>query len=72
MIGVEENIVLVSNLIILAYLNSLINPCLYMIINGDVRAGLKNVFSCNNQRDQATEEMSSRTKSNQITIISTV
>ena len=59
MVGVEQNIELVSDLVILAYLNSLINPCLYMIINRDVRAGLKNFFSCNNQRDQASEEMSS-------------
>merc|ERR1712183_674234 len=59
MIGVQKNIEIVSNLVILAYLNSLINPCLYMIINRDVRAGLKNVFCCNNQRDQYSEEMSS-------------
>ena len=49
MVGVEQNIELVSNLVILAYLNSLINPCLYMIINKDIRASFKIFFCCNQQ-----------------------
>ena len=32
--------------VILLYLNSLINPCLYMIINRDVRFELKKIFLC--------------------------
>ena len=61
MIGVENNIELVSDLVILAYLNSLINPCLYMGINRDVRAALENFFCRfrNNQVDQVWQEMSS-------------
>ena len=54
-----KNKMILDHLSAPAYLNSLINPCLYMIINRDVRAGVKNFFSCNNQRDQASEEMSS-------------
>ena len=35
-----------NGVVILAYLNSLINPCLYMIINRDVRLKLKKIFRC--------------------------
>ena len=42
--------VTVQVVVILAYLNSLINPCLYMIINRDVRSQLKKIFRCGNQR----------------------
>ena len=42
--------VTVKVVVILAYLNSLINPCLYMIINRDVRSQLKKIFRCGNQR----------------------
>ena len=42
--------VTVQVVVILAYLNSLINPCLYMIINRDVRSQLKKIFRCDNQR----------------------
>ena len=37
-----------GKLIILAYLNSLINPCLYIVINKDVRTRIKNILSFNN------------------------
>ena len=40
----EEEPQLAGALVILAYLNSLINPCLYMVINKDVRNGLKNII----------------------------
>ena len=52
---------LLGNVVVLAYLNSLINPCLYMIINRDVRAALENFFCRfrNNQVDQVWQEMSS-------------
>ena len=63
MIGVEQNIELVSNLVILAYLNSLINPCLYMVINRDVRANLGRLFRRNIQTDSLGEEMSSSSTS---------
>ena len=55
--GVEEKKIL-DDLILLGYLNSLINPCLYMIINRDLRASLRNFFR-RNQSDLTQEEMSS-------------
>ena len=53
-----ENMAILDYLILLAYLNSLINPCLYMSINRDVRASFKKFFSCNNK---AGEEVTSQT-----------
>ena len=58
MVGVENKRIL-DDLILLPYLNSLINPCLYMIINRDVRRDLKNFFCCNRQGDQAAVEFNS-------------
>ena len=58
MLELDEHIL--DDLILLPYLNSLINPCLYMIINRDVRVALKNFFCCNHQRrGQALEKFSS-------------
>ena len=59
----RENKRLLDDMILLPYLNSLINPCLYMIINRDVRTALKNFFRCNQQSDEVAdaEELSSST-----------
>ena len=53
----EEKKIL-DDLLLLGYLNSLINPCLYMIINRDVRASLRNFFR-RNKSDLTSEETSS-------------
>ena len=42
-----------KNIVILAYLNSLINPLLYIAIKKDVREGMKNLILC---RDLARYE----------------
>ena len=34
------------NVVVLAYLNSLINPLLYIFINKDVRQSVINLFTC--------------------------
>ena len=44
---------LLKNIVILAYLNSLINPLLYIAIKKDVREALKNFVLC---RDMASFE----------------
>ena len=44
-----------NGVVILAYLNSLINPCLYMIINRDVRSQLKKIFRCDNLRQHSVD-----------------
>ena len=44
--GVKFNQAVFDAFVILLYLNSLINPCLYMIINRDVRFELKKIFLC--------------------------
>ena len=47
MSGLENGYVL-GKLAILAYLNSLINPCLYIFFNREVRKRIKNILSFNN------------------------
>ena len=60
MVGVENKRIL-DDLILLPYLNSLINPCLYMIINRDVRASVKKFFGSNIRNEEM--EMESTTMS---------
>ena len=58
MSGLEEPNVL-GKLVILAYLNSLINPCLYIFINREVRNRIKNILSFNFARQEEFQELSS-------------
>ena len=56
----------VKIVVILAYLNSLINPCLYMIINRDVRFQLRKIFRCHDHTlaRQRSEDMEGSSNSN--------
>ena len=56
MSGLEDGYVL-GKLVILAYLNSLINPCLYIFINREVRKRIKNILSCNFARQEQFQEL---------------
>ena len=50
--------------VILAYSNSLINPCLYMLINRDVRFELKKIFLCLDPRLVAQSSIDDGSSSN--------
>ena len=55
----------INGVVILAYLNSLINPCLYMIINRDVRFELKKIFRCVDPRLVAQSSLDESSSHNQ-------
>ena len=44
----ENHDKLLGNVVVLAYLNSLINPILYIVISKDVRNGFRNLMLCRN------------------------
>ena len=54
----------IQAVVILAYTNSLINPCLYMLINRDVRLELQRIFLCVDPRLVAQSSMDDWSSSN--------